>query len=120
MCDCPSHKVSEELRKIITILDHNAPNNQGGRLTSEDFLKEFMLYPNPNDGMFDVAVEFARKSAMVLTVWNILTSRKVAQFKASGRTSYLQHIDLRPLSAGSYSLRLDYESGTRYVRFIVR
>jgi hypothetical protein len=110
----------DEVTKTITILDNDAEVDDAGRLITHDFVKEFTLYPNPNDGMFDVAVEFAEESSMVLTIWNVLTSKKIAHLESSGKASYLEHIDLRPLSAGSYSLRLDYNKGTRYIRFIVR
>ena len=110
----------DELTKTITILDNEDPLDDAGRLTTEDYVRVFTLYPNPNDGMFEVTVEFAEESPAVLTIWNILTSRKIAQLHLTGKSSYEQHIDLRPLSAGSYSLRLDHKRGREYVRFIVR
>ena len=110
----------DELTKTITILDNQDHLDDAGRVISKDFVKRFTLYPNPNDGMFDVAVEFAEESPAVLTIWNILTSRKIAQLHLTGKSTYEQHIDLRPLSAGSYSLRLDHNRGTEYIRFIVR
>lgn len=109
----------DELTKTITILDEHDRAPEEGRLGSDPFVKSFTLYPNPNDGMFDVVVELREESPIVLTVWNVLTSRRIAQIDAPSDTNHQHHIDLRPLSAGSYSLRLDYSEGTKYIRFIV-
>ena len=83
-------------------------------------VKEFALYPNPNDGMFEVVAHFTGESPIVVTVWNVMTSKKIAQLERSGKSLYREHIDLRPMSPGSYSLRLDHSKGSRYIRFIVR
>jgi SprB repeat len=109
----------DHITKSIVINDEDG-KDESGRFGHNPFLKEFMLYPNPNDGMFDVVIEFEQESLMQVTIWNVLTSMKVALMRDSGRAKYSKHVDLRPLSSGSYSLRLDYEQGTRYIRFIVK
>lgn len=110
----------DEMKKSITILQQNTRVSEEGRLGANDFVKEFALYPNPNDGMFDVVAHFTEASPIVLSVWNVMTSTKIAQLERSGKNLYEEHIDLRPMSAGSYTLRLDYSQGTQYIRFIVR
>jgi hypothetical protein len=109
----------DEITKGITILK-GIEDMQEGRIGHEPFVKAFDLYPNPNQGIFDVAVELLEESAIILTVWSNLTGKKVAHMQESGQRSYLKHVELGGLSAGPYSLRLDYEHGTRYIRFIVR
>lgn len=109
----------DEMTKTIHILDIDKPTEQG-RLGQDHFVKEFSLYPNPNEGKFDVVVAFEQETSMVLTVWNVLTSRKIAQVKGMGERYYHEHFDLSPLSAGSYSVRLDFGHGAKYIRFIVR
>lgn len=109
----------DQITKSITILD-GEEDIEEGRLGHEPFVKEFNLYPVPNEGMFDVAIELLEESPIILTVWNTLTAKKIGMVQDTGRKSYLKHIDLRPLSAGTYSLRLDYIKGTKYIRFIVQ
>lgn len=109
----------DEITKTITILDRGE-DTAAGRLGYEPFVKEFNLYPNPNEGMFDVVLSFIKETPVVLSVWNILTAKKIGQVQDSGSMTYLKHFDLRPLSTGAYSLRLDYAEGTKYIRFIVR
>ncbi len=108
----------DHIMKTITI--HKGEEvAEEGRLGHEPFVKEFNLYPNPTDGMFDVAIELLEESPIILTVWNTLTAKKSGMVQDSGYKSYLKHFDLRPLSAGTYSLRLDYIKGTKYLKFIV-
>jgi hypothetical protein len=91
-----------------------------GRLGDPEFIKTFELFPNPNDGMFDVAIEFAEASPVRLTVSNTLNAANVIQIENSGAHAYLIHFDLRPVSSGSYTLRLEYSRGAGFLRFIVR
>lgn len=112
-----------ECRDRITksvIINGDSLEDATGRLGYHTLVKEFSLYPNPNDGSFDVMIGLMEEKPIELTVWNILTSRKVAHIRDSGNSTYLKHVDLRPLSPGSYSLRFDFDQGFRYIRFIVR
>jgi hypothetical protein len=56
----------------------------------------------------------------MLTVFNLLTSMKIAQIRDDGHNKYLKQFDLGPLSAGTYTLRLDYTGGIKFLRFVVR
>jgi hypothetical protein len=108
----------DELTKTITILD-GEEDLDGGRLGHEEFVKEFSLYPNPNDGKFDVSIDLLAESSVILSVWNTMTSTMVGKISDDGSKSYLKHIDFRPLSSGTYVLRLDHAKGREYIRFIV-
>jgi hypothetical protein len=109
----------DEMTKTITILKNEHPAEEG-RLGYRPFVKEFTLYPNPNEGMFDVKVTLMETSPIALTIWNTMAAAEVGHFKADGQEEYMMHIDLRPLSAGSYAMRLDHKEGTTYLRFMVR
>ena len=109
----------DEITKTVTITNADLGDNEG-RLGHEPIVKNFTLYPNPNDGLFHVRVEFRDESPIVISVWNTLTARKLAQLQDSGAAAYVKQIDLRPLSPGNYTLRLDYGKGVRYKRLIVR
>lgn len=108
------------ITKTVKITDEKRSAPDGGRQKSEIFVTTFHLYPNPNDGAFALQIEFAEASPILITVWNTLTARPVVVVEDDGSMKYLKHFDLRPLSAGNYTLRMDYRNGVQYVRFIVR
>jgi hypothetical protein len=109
----------DEISKSINVI-MNKESVEEGRLGNTPFVTLFDLYPNPNEGEFAVVIELVKESPIALTAWNTLTAKKITEFRDRGGKSYLVRMNLRPLSAGTYSLRLDYENGTKYLRFIVR
>jgi hypothetical protein len=108
----------DKMAKTITILKASE-NVDGGRLGYKKFVTRFELYPNPHDGEFDVSIELAEESPVTLSVWSVTTSLNMGKWKDSGQSSYLKHIDLRPLMSGQYVLRLDHAKGHEMIRFIV-
>lgn len=110
----------DEVLKSIAILPAEEISNSAGRRDDAPFVKAFSAYPNPNDGSFDVSVSFREESALVLTIWNTLSMKRMIQIKDDGKPDYVKHIDLKPLSSGTYTLRLDCDGGTKFLRFIVR
>jgi hypothetical protein len=108
----------DEVSKFITIRKDDAVS-AGGRLGYEEFVKEFTLYPNPNDGSFNVGVEFIEEMPVTVSVWHSPTGLLIRQVQKSGDKMYQLYFDLKPLSSGTYIVRLDYSKGKRYIRFIV-
>ncbi|MDH5379965.1 MAG: T9SS type A sorting domain-containing protein, partial [Cyclobacteriaceae bacterium] len=108
----------DQISKSITISDRPAGPG-GGRLGHVEYVKEFALLPNPNNGSFDVEVELLEVSPIVMSVWNAGSATMVGKVQDSGSDSYYRHIDFRPLSPGVYILRLDHKNGKEYLRFIV-
>ena len=109
----------DEMTKNVNIIG-NEDHSDEGRLGHEPFVKEFALYPNPNDGMFNIRIVLKETSAIALTIWNTLTAMKIAQYEGRDQREYEVNADLRPLSAGNYTVRLDYTDGSKYLRFMVK
>jgi hypothetical protein len=109
----------DRMTKTITVIGEEETSGNG-RLREESLVKAFSLFPNPNEGSFDVQVAYGKPNPVVLTMSNLLTARKIAEVRDFGKTDYLVHFDLRPLSAGMYDVCLDTGNGTRHLRFIVR
>jgi hypothetical protein len=106
------------MRKMVTILDAvEDPDN--GRLGYDSFVKEFILHPNPNDGRFDVTIEFEAESHMVISIWNAVDLKLVGKISDEGKSMYNEQVDLRPLPAGHYLMRLDHDKGKEYIRFVI-
>jgi hypothetical protein len=108
----------DEITKEITIITQSA-NADEGRLGTDPFVKEFHMYPVPNQGQFDVGIELREVSPIILSVSNILTGKQIYRIADSGQKTYDKHFNLTPLTAGPYTLRLDHRKGTKYIRFIV-
>jgi hypothetical protein len=109
----------DEITKTILIVKRTTQSIDG-RLGIEPVIKTFNLFPIPNDGNFKIAIELTRETPVVLTIWSNLTGKKIAQFRDRSKGVYLKEIDLRPLTAGAYSVRLDCGKATKAIRFIVR
>jgi hypothetical protein len=109
----------DQIEKTIIILE-NDDAFAGGRLGYEEYVKTFMLHPNPNDGLFEVGVELLEKGDITLSIWNGPTGALIKQIHAKGNDNFTIPVDLRPLSSGTYVLRLDHSKGKEYLRFIVQ
>jgi len=107
------------VEKNIVVLEGDAGSTDG-RLGYEEYVKAFGLYANPNDGSFDVVVDLADVDDIMLSVWSSQTGALMGKVSEKGNASYSVHVDLRPLSAGAYVLRLDHGKGSSYLRFVVR
>jgi hypothetical protein len=110
---------NDAIGKTILILKDDE-EVEGGRLGHEEYVKEFTLYPNPTDGDFEVTAEFIEEGPVTLSIWNTPTGYLLKQVQDSGKSRYHFHFDLRPLSTGTYVLRLDHAKGKKYIRFIVK
>jgi hypothetical protein len=108
----------DEITKDITIVADSMSVDEG-RLGSDPFVKEYNMYPVPNQGQFEAEIELREESPVVLSVWSILTGKQIYRIADSGQKNYAKHFDLAPLTSGPYTLRLDYRKGSRYIRFIV-
>ena len=109
----------DEMSKTITILEAGE-GPIGGRLGYQAFVKEFTLYANPNNGQFDVVVEVSEISPVTISVWQTTTSYLMAKVTEDDHNHYRMSFDLRPLSSGTYVLRLDHAHGKQYIRFVVK
>lgn len=110
----------DQLTKSVNIIEENDRQDDSGKLGHESFVREFTVYPNPNDGRFDVVASFLEETPIVLTLLDLFTSRIIAQIERSGSRDYTLRFDLMSMSAGAYSLRLDHRQGTTYRRIIIK
>jgi len=107
-----------QVSKVITILSE-AKDEEGGRLGYEAYVKDFTLYPNPNDGLFDVNVELVEAGPISLSIWNSSRGTLIKQTSLQGESLYNLKFDLRPIASGAYVIRLDHVKGKSYLRFII-
>lgn len=108
----------DQLSKTISIIEGDS-DSEGGRLGHEEYVKNFTLYPNPNNGAFHVGVELIEEMPITVSVWHSPSGILVKKVQKDGEKVYELYFDLRPLTSGTYVLRLDYENGKKYIRFVV-
>ncbi len=88
----------------------------------EDFnqalIKQFKVYPNPNQGIFSVDVELERVSAIRLRMIHLATGKVVHDLKQNGENFYQipYHLSLAP---GVYLLLLETSSGKQTMKIVV-
>ncbi|HEY9046401.1 MAG TPA: T9SS type A sorting domain-containing protein, partial [Ohtaekwangia sp.] len=108
----------DQVSKTITIIE-SEDGTVGGRLGYEEYVKRFILYPNPNSGSFDVGIELSEALPVSVSVWHSPSGVLIKQVQQEGDAVYQLYFDLRPLSPGIYLVKLDYGKGERYIRFVV-
>ncbi len=118
--DVASGDCRDQLTKSVVISDRKNSLENPGRISGEEFVTGFSLYPNPNSGVFEISVSFAEETSLRLTLLEHVTSTLVFQNKADGKDNYQIRIDAGHLDAGIYSLRLDHRQGSIYQRVIIR
>jgi hypothetical protein len=109
---------TDYISKTIVILEGEV-EPEGGRLGHEEYVKEFTLYPNPTEGDFEIKVELEEEGPVLLSIWNSM-GYVIRKVRDHGKSMYHWQLDLRPLTAGTYVVRLDHAMGKKYVRFVVR
>lgn len=107
------------INKSITILKGIETEVPGGRLGYEEYVKDFIMYPNPTDGDFEIGIELAEEAPVTLSVWNSATGVLMRKVDLTGNNIYKAKFDLRPLGFGTYVIRLDHKKGKEYLRFVV-
>jgi hypothetical protein len=108
----------DKMTKSILVLDEGS-SSEGGRLGYEEYVKQFTLYPNPNNGAFHVGIELTEEMPITVSIWHAPSGILIRQVQKSGNNQYTLYFDLKPVTSGTYVLRLDFEKGKKYIRFVV-
>ncbi|MCB0475526.1 MAG: T9SS type A sorting domain-containing protein, partial [Flavobacteriaceae bacterium] len=82
------------------------------------FIKEFMEYPNPNNGVFEVQVSLAETSAIIVKIINLGTNVIVNSRIANGDVEYLLSYDLNT-AIGAYLVLLETPKGAQVRKVII-
>ncbi|MBT1705416.1 T9SS type A sorting domain-containing protein [Chryseosolibacter indicus] len=106
--------VSKEINVIGSEVEEEA-----GRLGYEEYVKAFTLYPNPNNGSFKVRIELTEDIPIAVSVWHFPSGFLMTEVQKNEDNFFDLDFNLRSLSAGIYVLRLDYDKGKKYIRFVV-
>ncbi len=85
----------------------------------ESIIEKFIIYPNPNDGIFTAEVELNKVSSIRLRIFNISTGNVLSDKKVSGESFYQIPYN-EYLGAGVFIVLLETASGHMHLKMIVR
>lgn len=72
---------------------------------NEEFLSDFSVYPNPNNGVFSLEIETKNSADILVSVSNVI-GQEVYNRQLSNVSQFKDEIDISTLQSGIYILRL--------------
>ncbi|TRX61198.1 hypothetical protein FNH22_03845 [Fulvivirga sp. M361] len=109
----------DELVKTITIVEGEDNVDIGGRLGYEALIKEFMVYPNPNEGDFNVKIDLSTVKDIRLTMIRQGAATQVFSEQWSGQSTYVLPFQLMSLTPGVYILMLETVGEKETIRVMI-
>ncbi|GAB1445580.1 hypothetical protein MASR2M41_12910 [Flammeovirgaceae bacterium] len=104
-------------KELVVLVDQK--ENTNGRLGYKDGLvQQFSVYPNPNDGRFDVNVLLSEQKEIQLQVIHFPTGSVEARYDGGSMNLHQVPFDLRNLSRGLYFILLRVGEEQRSIRFV--
>lgn len=110
---------TDSTTKTIVIHEREAESHPSGRAMTSALLNTFSVYPNPNEGEFEVDVRLNQESPITITIANAVTAKIIAVLRDEGSARYVKRVSLGSLQAGIYSLKLEHAFGTLFTRMVV-
>jgi len=104
-------------KELIVLADQK--ENSSGRLGYKDALvQQFSVYPNPNDGRFDVNVLLSEQKEIQLRVIHFPTGSVEARYDGGSMDLHQVPFDLRNISQGLYFILLRVGEEKQSIRFV--
>jgi hypothetical protein len=110
----------DELSKQITIYNPEDKGNVGGKLGYEEKgIKEIVVYPNPNDGVFKVSVVLEQVASTKIRVISAQGDKDITSQQKEGSDAYEFDFNLKPSQPGIYLLVVEAGGETKIIRIVV-
>lgn len=110
----------DQQHKTISIVANTEENDDGGRLGYvEKGIKEMVVYPNPNDGIFSCRVELYKTGGIQLRLKD-MSGKELILKKLEGSTSYEVNYNISNHSSGMYWLIAETSDDVKTERVMVK
>lgn len=106
----------QDIFKTITVVDKDRREEDS---FGESIIDKYYIYPNPNDGDFNVRIILNKTSAIRLRIINIGTGNIVSDKKYVGQKEYDIPYN-KSIAPGNYVIVLETASGYMNLKMIVR
>ncbi|MEQ8926944.1 MAG: T9SS type A sorting domain-containing protein [Fulvivirga sp.] len=91
-----------------------------GRSSTEELIKQFIIYPNPNDGEFTIRVLLSKASDVELSIVSLQNGLIVSKYTGVNASEYNVEFNLPALVNGVYVANLRVGNKEKNLRFIVK
>ena len=107
---------ADMVQKYVQVVPADPASNK--KSAKSDLIQYVSLYPNPNNGRFDVDIRLSGKSEVLMRLVNLGSGTIESSRIAKGSDTYTEHFDLR-LSPGMYTLHIQARKESRTVNIVV-
>jgi hypothetical protein len=83
-------------------------------------ITSFIVYPNPNNGMFDVAIELRETADIRLTLFEVASGMRLKDLPDYNSDRYLENFSMPNLNSGVYVLVLTAGNERRQVKIVIQ
>ena len=112
--------IATKTKKVI-VLAVDPTVNQDLALQSESkSVKDFLVYPNPNNGLFTVDVALPERGNISVKIFNFANNSMIAIERANGQSEYTIPFDISGLPTGVYAVVLETPNGSFLRKLVVR
>jgi hypothetical protein len=109
----------DSISKQIVVLADTTSMEKKAYLGSNPLIKEFKVYPNPNNGEFSVDIDLEYNADITVDLFNIQQNRLVIRQKGSGQAYYNMDYGFTNLQQGVYVVILYVEDQKRTERILI-
>jgi hypothetical protein len=112
---CTSYAVKQV--EIAAAQDDGKVNTTLGY--SDPLIRNFIAYPNPNNGIFEVKIELREKSDITLTLFSVASGMRLTDRADYGAQTYIESFDISRFNSGVYVLLLTAGKERRQIKILI-
>ncbi|QLE00385.1 T9SS type A sorting domain-containing protein [Galbibacter sp. BG1] len=112
--DCEAYQA----KKVLVIDNHESVQDESDEEDREASFEEFLVYPNPTGGKFEVSLELKKPGNVSVRIFNLANNSIVAQKTGSGKNGYVLNFDISQYPEGMYAIVLETPKGNSVRKLI--